>query len=72
MTIASIYDQMRRETSLNLENVPFELIICAVMIWETKWIFSDSNNIFLWHESEDINKKLISEISVDFQFSFTS
>ena len=22
-----------------------------------KEIFSDSNNIFLWHESEDINKK---------------
>ena len=26
-------------------------------------LFSDSNNIFLWHESEDINKKkLISKI----------
>ena len=24
---------------------------------ELKGIFSDSNNIFLWHESEDINKK---------------
>ena len=24
---------------------------------DIKGIFSDSNNIFLWHESEDINKK---------------
>ena len=24
-----------------------------------KGIFSDSNNIFLWHESEDINKKIL-------------
>ena len=25
--------------------------------WSLKGIFSDSNNIFLWHKSEDINKK---------------
>ena len=38
-----------------------------------KGIFSDSNNIFLWYESEDINKKkLISKISVDFNFTFSS
>ena len=24
-----------------------------------KGIFSDSNNIFLWNESEDINKKIL-------------
>ena len=35
---------------------------------------SDSNNIFSWHESEDVNKKkkkkkkVISKISVDFNF----
>ena len=44
--------------------------------WNTplfKGIFSDSNNIFLWHESEDINKKkLISKISVDSNFAFWS
>ena len=26
---------------------------------QIKGIFSDSNNIFLWHESEDINEKII-------------
>ena len=38
-----------------------------------KGIVSDSNNIFLWHdESDDINKKkIISKISVDFNFTFT-
>ena len=38
-------------------------------------IFRDSNNIFLWHESEDINqkkKKIISKISFDSNFTFTS
>ena len=36
-------------------------------------IVSDSNNIFLWHESEDIHKKkLISKISVDSNFTFSS
>ena len=31
-----------------------------------KGIVTDSNNIFLWHESEDINKKsLFPKISVD-------
>ena len=38
-----------------------------------KGIVSDSNNIFLWHESEDINKKkLISKISVDSSVTFSS
>ena len=27
------------------------------LLLKLKGIFSDSNNIFLWHESEDINKK---------------
>ena len=27
------------------------------MVTIIKGIFSDSNDIFLWHESEDINKK---------------
>ena len=32
---------------------------CLLVLGESrvKGIFSDSNNIFLWHESEDINKK---------------
>ena len=29
----------------------------AIIRKRIKWIFSDSNNIFLWHESENINKK---------------
>ena len=39
-----------------------------------KGIVSDSNNIFLWHESEDIKKKggVISTISADSNFTFTS
>ena len=38
-----------------------------------KGIVSDSNNIFLWHESEDINKKMvISKISVDSNYMFSS
>ena len=36
-----------------------------------KGIFTDSNNIFLLHESEDINeKKIISKISVDSNLCF--
>ena len=36
-----------------------------------KGILSDSNNIILWYESEDMNKKkLISKISVDFELRF--
>ena len=35
-------------------------------------ILSDSNNIILWHESEDINKKVYSKFSVDSNFTFTS
>ena len=26
-------------------------------VWALKGILGDSNNIFLWHESEDVNKK---------------
>ena len=38
-----------------------------------KGIESESNNIFLWHELENINKKkLISKISVDSDFPFSS
>ena len=38
-----------------------------------KGIVSDSNNIFLWHESEDVNKKkLISKISINSNFTFSS
>ena len=38
-----------------------------------KGIFGDLNNNFLWHESEDINqKKIISKISVDTNFTFSS
>ena len=40
-----------------------------------KGIFSDFNIIFLWHESEDTmykQKKLISKISVDSNFTFSS
>ena len=44
-----------------------------------KGMVSDSNNIFLWHELEDINKKkkkkkkkVISKISVDSNFTFAS
>ena len=32
----------------------YKCVFCQVFI---KGIFSDSNNIFLWHESEDMNKK---------------
>ena len=36
-------------------------------------IVSDSNNIFIRHESEDINKtRLFSKSSLDFNFTFTS
>ena len=30
---------------------------CLRPYYRLKRVFSDSNNIFLWHESEDINKK---------------
>ena len=41
--------------------------------FQFKGIVSDSNNIFLWHETEDINKKMIiSKISVDSNFTFTN
>ena len=33
-----------------------------------KGIFSDSNNIFLWHESEDVNRKGCFQIFSWFQF----
>ena len=38
-----------------------------------KGMFSDTHNIFLWHELEDINeKKLIFKISNDFNLTFSS
>ena len=38
-----------------------------------KGIFTDSNNIFLWHKSDDIIKDIvIPKISVDSNFCFTS
>ena len=47
--------------------------LIASPIENIKGIFTDSNNIFLWHESEDINKKkLISKILVDSNFTFSS
>ena len=33
------------------------LAIFQMVQKKLKGIFSDSNNIFLWHKSEDINKK---------------
>ena len=32
-------------------------------MFQLKGIFSDSNNIFLWHESEDMNETRISRFS---------
>ena len=34
-----------------------DLLLCTLNASFVKGIFSDSNNIFLWHKSEDINKK---------------
>ena len=44
-------------TQLNVketQNGSFRYMVLFLII---KGIFSDSNNIFLWHESEDINDK---------------
>ena len=35
-------------------------------------IVSDFNNVFLWHESENIYNKVISKIVIDSNFTFTS
>ena len=43
--LVTLLESPRRASMLPQENFP------------VKGIFSDSNNIFLWHESEDINKK---------------
>ena len=32
-------------------------VVVPIIFIKFKGIFSDSNNIFLWHESEDRNKK---------------
>ena len=42
----------------------YYVIILSIFDWyfvilRFKGIFSDSNNIFLWHKSEDINKKML-------------
>ena len=41
------------------KNMSFLVIPKSPKVWkkEVKGIFCDSNNIFLWHKSEDINKK---------------
>ena len=48
-------------------------VCCHNLLWCQSWlmlkdIFSDSNNIFLWHET----KKIKSKISVDSNFTFSS
>ena len=53
--------------SLDYREVPNPYNPCTI-----KGIFSDSNNIFLRHKSKDINKKVISKILVDSNFTFTS
>ena len=42
-----------------IEAIPYSTILelCKCSNLKVKGIVSDSNNIFLWHESEDINKK---------------
>ena len=37
----------------------FYIILESVKFLKLKVIFSDSNNIFLWHKSEDIDKKCL-------------
>ena len=36
---------------------PFGSLVYTLGLYIIKGIFRDSNNIFLWHKSEDINKK---------------
>ena len=46
--------------SKQFENLKIEHKTCPILVWvyfPLKGIVSDCNNIFLWHESEDINKK---------------
>ena len=46
----------------------FKLAVTSIL----KGIVSDSNNIFLWHESEGINKKLkfkIQKFKITFNFN---
>ena len=38
-------------------NYDFSNTVCLIWLKFEKGIFSDFNKIFLWHESEDINKK---------------
>ena len=54
---------LKLDCTLGLNNIFF-----PPTFFEVKWIFSDSNSIFLWHES----KKLISKISVASNFTFSS
>ena len=42
------------------------------IVFFVKEVFSDSNKIILWQESEDINKKVISKISGDSNFALSS
>ena len=43
-----------------------------LILQSIKGIVSDSNNIFLWHEWDVNQKKLISKISFDSNFTFLS
>ena len=50
-----------------------QLLLFSKVLSKVKGILSDSNNIFLWYESEDFKqKKLVSKISVDSNFTFSS
>ena len=47
-----VNSEARLHTTCRLEQYGF-----LPTFFEVKEIFSDSNSIFLWHESKDINKK---------------
>ena len=55
------------ETIFYKGGLNFEWVGSYLATW-IKGIVSDSNNIFLWHESEDINKK--GNFQNKFQFQF--
>ena len=59
--------------------LPLDIKKCTISGWALRdenvigRVFNDYSNIILWHESEDINQKMvISKISVNFNFTFTS
>ena len=60
---------------ISFQNMYTFPMVAYIIIEKIKGIFSDSNNIFLWHESEDKLKKkknLYSKISVYSTCTFTS